>query len=268
MLRALLVTSFLVVGCHDSLQAPPAAKTVPAPAGSDSASPVDPALAAERESFITDAIAFTGVPRDQVIDKTVVHQVGMREEWAAWEAKGPMTDARIKEFYKQTINYIWDLGGWHLWNDDKHASDVALVDQMKALEPKNILDFGGGVGFNSLMLAEAGFDVTLADLDSKTLAFAMYRAQKKGVKLKIWKSDVDAMPPDKTYDVILCMDVLEHLPKAELHATVDKLVALKTPSTQVIIHAPFGRTAMHPMHLDETDDTKQQIERLKTELPK
>ncbi len=267
MKRAVLVC-LISLGCHDPQPAAPAANktVVAAPAAEGSA--VDPALAAEREAFIADAMAFTGLTREQVYDKTVVHQVGMREEWSAWEAKGPMTDARIKEFYKQTINYIFDLGGWHLWNDDKHASDLALVDQMKASKPKNILDFGGGVGFNSLLLAQAGFDVTLADLDSKTLAFAMYRADKKGVKLKIWKSDVEPMPPDKTYDVILCMDVLEHLPKAELHAIVDKLVALKTPKTQVIIHAPFGRTAMHPMHLDETEDTKQQIERLKTELPK
>ncbi len=261
----------LIAGCHDQVQHAPANNTtVSAPIApvSGDAAKVDPALDKDREAFIVDAMAFTGLTREQVIDKTVVHNVGMKEEWAAWEKQGPMTDERIKQFYKQTTNYIYDLGGWHLWDLQKRESDLALVDQLKAAKVKNILDFGGGVGFNSLLLAQAGFDVTLADLDSQTLKFAAFRAERHGIKLKFWKSDVEPMPPDKKYDAILCMDVLEHLPKAELHTAVDKLVALKTPQTQVLIHAPFGRTAMHPMHLDESDDTKQQIERLKNELPK
>jgi len=67
--------------------------------------------------------------------------------------------------------------------------------------------------------------------------------------------------------VILALDVFEHLPKNVLHDTVDKLIKLKTPNTQVIINAPFGRTAGHPMHLDATEETKKQVERLRTELP-
>jgi 2-polyprenyl-3-methyl-5-hydroxy-6-metoxy-1,4-benzoquinol methylase len=109
--------------------------------------------------------------------------------------------------------------------------------------------------------------VTLADLDSYTLRYAAFRAERGGVKLKIWKSDVEPMPPDAKYDVILCLDVLEHLPEAELRATVDKLVKLKRPQTLIIIHAPFGKTATHPMHLDESAETRRQIERLKNELP-
>ena len=48
---------------------------------------------------------------------------------------------------------------------------------------------------------------------------------------------------------------------------VDKLVTLKTKTTQIIIHAPFGRTAQHPMHLDQTEVSKHQIARLQNELP-
>jgi 2-polyprenyl-3-methyl-5-hydroxy-6-metoxy-1,4-benzoquinol methylase len=178
-----------------------------------------------------------------------------------------MTDDRIKQFYKQTKSYIWDLGAWHLYLAEKRQSDLAMVQQMKDLHAKNIIDFGGGVGLNAIMMARAGFDVTLADLDSQTLAFAKFRAERHGVKLKFWKSDVEPAAPDAKYDVILVLDVLEHLPQTELATTVDKLLKLKTPKTQVIIHAPFGKTATHPMHLDETDETKRQVERLQTQLP-
>ena len=49
---------------------------------------------------------------------------------------------------------------------------------------------------------------------------------------------------------------------------VDKLVKLKHAGTEIVISAPFGKTAVHPMHLDATPHPIQQVERLKTELPK
>jgi 2-polyprenyl-3-methyl-5-hydroxy-6-metoxy-1,4-benzoquinol methylase len=178
-----------------------------------------------------------------------------------------MTPERITAFYKQTTNYIYELAEWHLFVPNKRESDVALFDSMRTKHPKNILDFGGGVGLLAIPLARAGHDVTLADLDSTTLKFAVFRAERHNVHLKIWKSDVEAAPPDAKYDVIMCMDVLEHLPKDILHDVVDKLVKLKHPGTEIIISAPFGRTAVHPMHIDLSDDTKQQVERLRTALP-
>jgi 2-polyprenyl-3-methyl-5-hydroxy-6-metoxy-1,4-benzoquinol methylase len=92
-------------------------------------------------------------------------------------------------------------------------------------------------------------------------------AERRGLRLKAWKTDVEPSPPDAKYDVILALDVLEHLPRPELDVMVDKLIQLKRAKTEVIISAPFGRTAMHPMHLDADEHTKQQVHRLQTELP-
>jgi 2-polyprenyl-3-methyl-5-hydroxy-6-metoxy-1,4-benzoquinol methylase len=228
---------------------------------------VSPELLQEREDFLADTTAFTHKTREQVMAE-ITGGHSMRDEWAAWEKAGPMTDARIKEFYKQTSNYIYDLSGWHLWDPSKHASDLAMVEDLKRKGVKTVLDFGGGVGFNSIPFARAGIDVTLADLDSTTLKFAQFRAEHRNVKMRFWKSDVEPAPPLPKYDAILCLDVLEHLPKQELHDVVDKLVKLKTASTIVIIHAPFGKTAVHPMHLDLTEDTQAQVARLQSELPK
>lgn len=271
-MSGLLLSVAVVVGaCRESKPATDDKKNIApiaAEAKGGSAAPVSPALEKEREAFITDAMAFTHLTREQVIYKsTPPHNTGLKEEWTAWEQKGPMTPERIKEFYKTTSMYVFDLGSWHLWDPSKFESDMALVEDLKKRGVKSVLDFGGGVGFNSFPLARAGFDVTLADLDSVTLKFAQFRAEKQGLKLKFWKSDVEPMPPDAKYDAILCLDVLEHLPKDELHTIVDKLVKLKKPTTLVIIHAPFGRTSIHPMHLDLTEDTKQQVARLQNDLP-
>ena len=223
----------------------------------------------DQNEYVEDVVAFTSTTKEQVREKMKQGSVPLKEEWETWEKQGPMTPERIKAFYKQTANYIYELGQWHLWDASKRQSDLALVDEMRTrYKPKNILDFGGGVGLNAFFLARAGFDVTLADLDSTTLRFALFRAERRGVRLKVWRSDVEPAPPDKKYDVILALDVLEHLPKEELDAVVDKLIKLKHARTEILMTAPFGRTAMHPMHMDEDEHTKRQVQRLKTELPK
>jgi 2-polyprenyl-3-methyl-5-hydroxy-6-metoxy-1,4-benzoquinol methylase len=267
-----------VVGCRGANEgnAPRAKPTPPeAPAtGTEAAQPEpaqgarpDPELAREQDEYVEDVMAFAHSTREQVRARMKQGSEPLKEEWNTWEKQGAMTPERITAFYKQTTNYIYELAEWHLFVPSKRESDLALIDEMRAKRPKNILDFGGGVGLIALPLARAGFDVTLADLDSTTLRFAMFRAERRNVRLKIWKSDVEPAPPDAKYDVIMCLDVLEHLPKDILHDVDDKLVKLKHAGTRVIISAPFGRTAVHPMHLDLSDDTKQQVERLRTALP-
>ena len=222
----------------------------------------------DQNEYIADVAAFTGATEQEARHRIAGGEERMKAEWEAWEKQAAMTPERIKQFYKQTENYIYDLGRWHLWRVNKRRSDLALIEDMRTkYKPKNILDFGGGVGLNALPLARAGFDVTLADLDSRTLQFAQFRAQRRGIPLKLWRSDVEPAPPDPKYDVILVLDVLEHLPADELRAVVDKLIRVKHAGTQIILSAPFGRTDEHPMHLDADAGTQQQIDRLQTELP-
>jgi len=228
---------------------------------------LDAKLAPDQEAYVADAMAFTGAAREKVLEGLMHGRERIAAEWLSWEKNGRMTDDRVKAFYKQTTNYIYDLGQWHLWDHDKRASDARLVEDLKTLGAKSILDFGGGVGFNALMLAGAGFDVTLADLDSASLEFAQFRAKRRALKMRIWKTDLEPMPPLAKYDVILALDVLEHLPKEVLEDSVTKLVRLKHAHTRVILSAPFGRTSTHPMHLDATEHTKQQVQRLLNALP-
>jgi 2-polyprenyl-3-methyl-5-hydroxy-6-metoxy-1,4-benzoquinol methylase len=256
-----------VLGCGSDKKSEPAAQPAPAPVARPAAPRDDPGLAREQDDYVADVMAFTHTTRDQVRARMQQGSNPLKDEWNTWERQGAMTPARITAFYKQTTNYIYELAEWHLFVASKRESDLALFEDLRVKRPRNILDFGGGTGLLAIPLARAGHDVTLADLDSTTLDFAIARAERRGVKLKIWKSDVEPAPPDAKYDVILCMDVLEHLPTDILHDVVDKLVKLKHAKTEILISAPFGRTAVHPMHLDLSDDTKQQIERLRTALP-
>jgi len=244
----------------------PATASAP-PTTSTPARTGDPNLQRDQEEYVQDVMAFTHTTHDQVRERMKLGSAPLKDEWNTWEKQGPMTPGRIEAFYKQTRNYIYELGEWHLFVPGKRESDLALVEDMRRKQPKNILDFGGGVGLMAIPLARAGFDVTLADLDGTSLEFAAFRAKQHDVKLKLWKSDLEPAPPDKQYDVILALDVLEHLPRDVLRSVVDKLVALKHAGTEIVISAPFGRTAVHPMHLDADEETHRQVKRLQTELP-
>jgi Methyltransferase domain len=230
----------------------------------------DPGLEQDREEYLGAVEAFTGEKREDILAKMKRGSQLMKDEWTAWEKQGPMTPERTTAFYKQTVNYIYDLGQWHLYDTAfKRPRDLALVQSAKQLGfVHTILDFGCGVGFNSVLLAKAGFKVTLADVDGKSLDLAVLRMKRLGLPYEVWKTDVEPMPPEKTYDLIVALDVLEHLPLDVLRSLVPKLISLKTERTKLAMKATFGLYDNYPMHEAETKEADELIRRLCTEVPK
>jgi hypothetical protein len=241
--------------------APPAVRPPAAP---------DPTLEQDREEYLAAVMAYTGEKREDVLAKMKQGAKLMKDEWTAWEKQGPMTPERTKAFYKETANYIYDLGQWHLFDVDlKRPRDLALVESVKRLGyVRKILDFGCGVGFNAVLLAKAGFEVTIADVDGKSLDLAVLRMKRLGLPYTVWKTDIEPMPPEKTYDLIVALDVLEHLPVEELRTVVPKLISVKTDRTKLVMHATFGFNDQYPMHEKETKESDLLIERLSKEVPK
>lgn len=200
----------------------------------------------DRDELTEDLVKFTGRPESEVnLDVMVGEELIAKE----WKEADPKTFEDEKVFYKQTNNYLYDLFKWHFTN--RRQFDIELVTGIKSLKGvKTILDFGSGIGQNALMLAREGYDVTLADLDSKTLDFAEFRFNAHNVPYKVWRTDAMEDAPCEAYDVILCFDVLEHLPKDEMRKVIEKLAKLKHKDTHVLYTANFKKTSVHPMHYD------------------
>ncbi len=204
---------------------------------------------------------FTKQSKEATVGKILIGQQLMKDEW---NAKNPKKYSEIKEFYKETENQMYDLTHWHF--SSRRVHDLDIVNQMKVTKPKNILDFGAGSGSPAIMLAREGFDVTIADLKSKTLDFAEYRFKTNKVPYKVWHTDLEDMPPDEKYDVILCFDVLEHLPKHIMKEYVNKLVKLKHKNTKIIANVTFGKTDSHPMHFNVDGETNDILKKLMDEF--
>jgi len=77
---------------------------------------------------------------------------------------------------------------------------------------KKILDVGSGIGFFIPILASLGDRVTALDYADDVLDYARFMVAKRDIKnVDFVRGDIQSLPfADKTFDLIVCMSVLEH----------------------------------------------------------
>jgi SAM-dependent methyltransferase len=115
-----------------------------------------------------------------------------------------------------------------------------LVSEARGLAPRRVLDAGCGEGHVTAWLAEGlpGSEVT--GLEGRAEALAAFRARNPG--LEAVQGDITAAPfPDRSFDLVVCTEVLEHLPEPgdalrELARVCAGHMLLTVP------HEPFFRT--------------------------
>ena len=98
-----------------------------------------------------------------------------------------------------------------------------------------MLVFGDGLGFDSLYFAQAGHEVTYFEVSADCVQFARSNFQSAGVQIQILQRP-DQLESE-SFDVVVCLDVLEHVPDPP--AVVAQLAAVLCPGGRLIVHAPF-----------------------------
>lgn len=97
--------------------------------------------------------------------------------------------------------------------EDKHYWMV--MQWIEMLSPKNVFDYGCGEGFYVHTFNYFGIDACGWD--------KMNEATKNPYGLSKEKIGSGQIPTKK-FDMVTCIDVLEHIPKEELEETINKLV--------------------------------------------
>lgn len=115
-------------------------------------------------------------------------------------------------FYKFTDLYIFGLTNYQQSQALKKL-DIWFQYQIRTHGWKKGLDFGGGIGEQSILASEEGADMTYVDIEgSKTREYAEWRFNKCNINPKI---ENENFVVNEDYDFIVAMDILEHLQNPE-----------------------------------------------------
>ena len=187
---------------------------------------------------LAELATFTNESIEAVTDKIQNARTNVAD---AWRKMNPQTPEECNEFYTKTDTYIYDLFSW--------AHDDQLWDLLdkKITGDEVVLDYGAGIGDVAIYLAEKGCTVHAIELpNSPTRAFMMWRVyqRKLGDQIKFKFDDAK-----DSFDVILAIDVLEHL-HFPLRYVVQLTKLLKERSSWFFCTPSFHEQGEnYPMHL-------------------
>jgi SAM-dependent methyltransferase len=87
-----------------------------------------------------------------------------------------------------------------------------LLAEVRPLAPARVLDAGCGEGHVTAWLAEALPAAEITGVEGRAEALAAFRS--RNPKLRAVEGDLGALPfPDGAFELVLCTEVLEHLPE-------------------------------------------------------
>lgn len=102
-----------------------------------------------------------------------------------------------------------------------------------------LLDVGCGAGILSESMAYAGINVTGIDAAERNISIASGHAAKGGLEIDYHHITVEDLPTDETYDVVLNMEVVEHV--ADVGAFLSDCAARTRPGGLMFV-ASINRT--------------------------
>lgn len=120
---------------------------------------------------------------------------------------------------------------WKIIRDGHQQAIERVVDWVKTDPSHTVLDAGCGTGNLSIELANHGFEVDAFDVSPQMIHFAKYSSagRTRGIPPRFQVGDIASLAgSEKTYDLVVCLDVLFHYPYEEVVPMLQKLAALSS----------------------------------------
>lgn len=171
------------------------------------------------------------------------------DDLAAYDARPYEWSDALAEFYERTSAFLFESLAW---NDmpTKQAMRNWIVAYLRRTGRANqrVLCCGDGLGFDSTALALAGAQAAYFEVSSACRKFAAEVFATNGAQVEML--DSLAAVDEGSFDVVVCLDVLEHVPSPSRF--VGELARLIRPGGLLVSHAPFWLLdAATPTHLRE-----------------
>ncbi len=141
--------------------------------------------------------------KNNTLDKKEIEKfTKIAEEW--WNPTGKFKP--LHKFNPIRIKYI----------KDNLINDFNLKNKKKPLENLNILDIGCGGGLLSEPLARLGAKVTGIDPIKRNIEIAKHHLKKSNLNIKYYNFSPEKFKSKTKYDVILNMEIVEHVENIDL----------------------------------------------------
>tara|TARA_Y100000590_G_scaffold450246_1_gene589611 strand:+ start:234 stop:902 length:669 start_codon:yes stop_codon:yes gene_type:complete len=138
---------------------------------------------------------------------------------------------------KSELNQWWNIKGNYkiLHKINPLRLEFILNNFDKSIRKKNILDIGCGGGLISELLAKKNANVTGIDENIYNIKQAKDHAKMGSIKIDYKNQSLDTFykKNKKKYDLILCLEVLEHVD--DVKKTLDKISELMKPGATLIL---------------------------------
>ena len=109
------------------------------------------------------------------------------------------------DFYRTSEAYLYDLT---VFGMSGTKAPYRQVLRRLVPAPARVLDYGCGIGFDGLQLAEAGYEVAFADYDNPSTRFLRWRLERRGLDAEVY--DIEETVPGG-FDAAFAFDVIEHV---------------------------------------------------------
>jgi 2-polyprenyl-3-methyl-5-hydroxy-6-metoxy-1,4-benzoquinol methylase len=200
-----------------------------------------------RASLLKEVAAYYHVSDFADIDRSCDSAVDtLKSEWE--KTVDSRQRSSIESFY-ETKTHIYDLMNWHTLRDDSGPLAYVVALQIaRAHGVRSCLDFGSGVGSGALLFCRADIDTTLADISTTLLDFARWRFDRRRLPARF--VDLKDTPlPESSFDMILAMDVFEHL--VDPLEVVQQLWRAMKPGGLLFARIHAAIDPSHPQHIVE-----------------
>lgn len=148
-------------------------------------------------------------------------------------------------------------GTWSKIAEYEHVPRYAMAKDLAS--GKAILDFGCGTGYGSAMLARTAKSVTGLDIDEAAIAWASETHRGSGLQY-IRKDDLGASLPERSFDMITCFEMIEHVDHATQKAVVASFARLLREDGVMLISTPNPETTKlygeNPYHIREMNEAQ------------
>ena len=162
--------------------------------------------------------------------------INVSDELDAWNITPYEWGERLAEFYQQSNAFLFESFVYNSLGS-KHALRRWIVQFLQRDQPgmRRVLVYGDGLGFDSAYLARCGYETAYFEVGQPCVQFAKRVFALNQVDVEV--HDRQETLPSEAFDVVLCLDVLEHVPDPP--ALVRQLASYLHADGRLFVHAPY-----------------------------